>query len=83
MTQRADEDQLLTPLQAFLTAYRFLWQLNEREHPPSEAIENRLSWMRLEDDHYMTSDPAQWDDWRRCVDDTLAGIPMPDLGSGE
>ena len=57
-------------------AYRFVWQYYERE-PDSETLALMLVAMEPTHDAAVTNDPASWDDWQRCVRETLAGAPVP------
>jgi hypothetical protein len=38
-----------------------------------------LTSMRPTPDEYRTNDPAAWSDWERCVQETLAGTPLPEV----
>jgi hypothetical protein len=63
--------QTLTSRQAFEAMRRFLAQFNEREPPERrETILFILDWTEIEQ-HGMTRDPAQWDDWEEVVASVL------------
>jgi hypothetical protein len=66
----------LTIVQAYEAAYRFVWQYYGRE-PQSESLALMLVSMQPIDDYAKTDDPANWQDWQRCVDETLNGAPIP------
>ena len=73
----------LTSAQAYEAAYRFVWQYAARE-PGSESLLLMLVAMEPTPDREQTNDPASWDDWRRCVRDTVAETPLPRVrGRGE
>ena len=72
-----DQDEpLLTPAQAYEAAYRFVWQYAERE-PTSESLQLMLVAMEPTADWACTDDPASWQDWLRCVRQTVDGTPVP------
>ena len=67
-------DPTLTPSQAYEAAYRFVSQYRERERQPGPAsLDLLLVHMEPVADDAKTNDPAAWDDWLRCVDETLRG----------
>ena len=66
----------LTATQAYEAAYRFVWQYYERE-PASESLALMLVAMEPASDAARTNDPASWEDWQRCVRETLAGAEVP------
>jgi hypothetical protein len=70
----------LTDAQAYEAAYRFVWQYYERE-PQSEALMLMLVAMEPTTDAVNAHDPASWEDWQRCVRDTLGGPPIPRFSS--
>jgi hypothetical protein len=74
----ADDNVQLTQAQAYEACYRFVWQYMDRE-PDPEAVSLPLMIVALEPtvDQYMTNDPASWEDWLKCVRDTLDGVPLP------
>jgi hypothetical protein len=73
-----DDARRLTESQAYEAAFRFVWQYREREREPGlESLDLMLVHMEPVDDDARTSDPAAWEDWRRCVDETLRGDPLP------
>lgn len=56
----------------FTAARYFIERSNEREK--SEALVLLGHWMAPQAaDPKDTNDPAQWDDWRACVDRVLGG----------
>ncbi|MDQ1447286.1 MAG: hypothetical protein QOC79_257 [Actinomycetota bacterium] len=74
---RDSSDPILSVAQAYESAYRFVAQYSERERIVPLLL--MLVAMRPEDDISVTNDPASWEDWQRCVRQTLAGEAMPDL----
>ncbi len=63
----------LTSREAFEAMRLFLAQFNEREpEARRETIFFLLSWTQIQEDG-MTSDPAQWPDWERAVEDAKSG----------
>jgi len=70
----------LTTEQAYEAAYRFVAQYFGRE-PGSVSLLLMLSSMEPTSDEARTSDPASWPDWQKCVAATLAGEPLPAIGS--
>lgn len=69
-----DEEERLTATEAFEAMRSFLAQFNERESPDNrEVIDLLLSWTEIMADG-VTSDPAQWDDWERSIDDARARL---------
>jgi hypothetical protein len=66
----------LTVEQAYEVAFRFVWQYSDRE-PSSESLSLMLVAMEPVADYAKTNDPASWPDWLRCVEETLAGHPVP------
>lgn len=71
----------LTAAQAYEAAYRFVAQYREREREPGpDSLDLMLVHMEPVEDDARTNDPAAWDDWRRCVEQTLRGDPLPRLG---
>lgn len=73
-------EETLTTTEAFEAMRSFLVQFNDREAPENrEVIDLLLSWTEIQADG-LTSDPAQWDDWRRSIDDArsrLSSTPDP------
>ena len=68
------EEKELTTTEAFEAMRSFLAQFNEREPPENrEVIDLLLSWTEIKADG-VTSDPAQWDDWERSIDDARARL---------
>jgi hypothetical protein len=67
----------LTTEQAYEAAYRFVAQYYERERIVPFML--MLVAMEPEGDIYRTHDPASWAGWMRCVKQTLANAPLPDL----
>ena len=65
----------LTTEQAYEAAYRFVAQYYKRE--PIVPFTLMLDSMEPKPDHYRTKDPASWTDWEKCVQETLAGAPLP------
>ena len=74
---RDSSDPMLSVAQAYESAYRFVAQYYERQRIVPFLL--MLVAMRPEDDLYVTNDPASWEDWQRCVRQTLAGEAMPEL----
>lgn len=73
-----DEDGQLTRAQAYEAAYRFVWQYMEREpNPDAVSLQEMLVAFEPTTDQYRSNDPASWDDWLKCVRDTLDGVPLP------
>ena len=68
MTDRAN----LSVEQAYECAFRFVAQYAARERE-SECLLLMLVAMEPKPDHYKANDPASWDDWQRCVRETLDG----------
>jgi hypothetical protein len=72
------EDLKLTQAQAYEAAFRFVFQYRDRERQPGpESLDLMLVHMEPAADTYRTSDPAAWEDWQRCVQETLDGAPIP------
>jgi hypothetical protein len=71
-----EDERVLTITQAYEAAYRFVWQYAERE-PESESLALMLVAMQPTSDRAHTNDPASWEDWLRCVQQTLDGAPLP------
>ncbi len=71
------EDPSLTVEQAYEAAYRFVAQYYGRERIAPLML--MLQSMRPTEDWERTNDPASWNDWLRCVDETTAGNPLPQL----
>lgn len=69
------ESQSLTTEQAYEAAYRFVAQYYERERIVPFML--MLKAMAPTADSLRTNDPASWSDWLHCVDETLAGNPLP------
>lgn len=72
----AESEPLLTAKQAYEAAYRFVVQYADRE-PNSESLLLMVVAMEPVADAYLTNDPASWPDWITCVEQTLAGAPVP------
>jgi hypothetical protein len=72
------ETTKLTVYQAYEAAYRFVAQYCGRE--PVEPLILMMVNMEPNGEHYVTDDPAQWEDWQRCVAQTLDGAPLPEPG---
>lgn len=66
----------MTPEQAYEAAYRFVWQYAERE-PDSDALQLMLVAMEPVGDQARTNDPASWEDWLACVEETRSGRTVP------
>ena len=65
--------ETLTSREAFEAMRLFLAKFNEREpEHRRETIFFLLGWTQIQDDGG-TSDPAQWEDWKRAVADAKAG----------
>ena len=73
----ADHERLLTVTEAYEAAYRFVSQYFDRERH-SESLQLMLVSMEPVDDYAMTSDPASWADWLKCVND-VGKEPLPRL----
>jgi hypothetical protein len=69
----------LTVEQAYEAAYRFVAQYYERERIVPFML--MLTSMTPTADRERTNDPAAWQDWLHCVEETLAGTPLPQLSS--
>lgn len=72
-------DERLTSEQAYEAAYRFVAQYYERERIVPLML--MLTSMRPTSDGYRTNDPAAWSDWERCVEETIAGSPLPEVSA--
>jgi hypothetical protein len=72
VTEPRNEDPLLTLDQAYRAAYYFIRQYYERDALKPESMFFLLVWMQL-DAPRSSSDPAQWHDWLRSVEKSLAG----------
>ena len=70
----AEAEHRLTYSQAYEAAFRFVWQYMERE--PIEPFLLMVSAMEPVESG-ATNDPASWHDWLACVEETLAGTPLP------
>ena len=70
------ETPTLTVEQAYEATYRFVDQYYERERIVPFML--MLTAMRPTTDSVRTNDPAWWSDWVHCVDETLAGTPLPE-----
>jgi hypothetical protein len=75
MPPAADVPNVLTPEQGHEAIYRFVAQYYKRERIVPLML--MLTSMRPTRDEYRTNDPAAWSDWERCVQETLAGTPLP------
>lgn len=73
-----ENTRALTSEQAYEAAYRFVFQYYKRE--PIEPFEVMLTAMEPTSDQYKTNDPASWEDWDICVEETLTKAPLPDWG---
>jgi hypothetical protein len=71
MTSPQDAKQFLTLDQAYIATWSFIHQFYERDEQKSESLFSLLTWMEL-DDARESSDPMQWHDWVRAVDQALA-----------
>ena len=79
MSPDLTESTPLTVEQAYEAAYRFVAQYYERERIVPFML--TLTSMRPTDDRERTSDPASWHDWLRCVEESVAGSPLPELSA--
>jgi hypothetical protein len=79
MPPAADVPNVLTPEQGYEATYRFVAQYYERERIVPLML--MLTSMRPTPDEYRTNDPAAWSDWERCVQETLAGTPLPEVSA--
>jgi hypothetical protein len=70
VTDPRDGEPRLTADQGYVAAYYFIRQFYERDGRKPESMFLLLSWMELEGPR-MSSDPAQWEDWMRSVDESL------------
>jgi hypothetical protein len=77
MSSQDEAEERLTAAQAYESAYRFVAQYYERERIVPFLL--MLTAMEPVSDQYRTNDPASWADWERCIRDTLAGRPLPEL----
>lgn len=71
--------ELLTTDQAYEAAYRFVAQYYERERIVPLML--MLISMRPTPDESRSNDPAAWSDWERCVRETVAGSPLPEVSA--
>jgi hypothetical protein len=76
MSSNQTELSPLTIEQAYEAAYRFVAQYHERE--PIVPFLLMLTSMTPTVDRERTNDPASWADWIQCVNETLAGNPLPE-----
>lgn len=77
---RGEGEHVLTYSQAYEAAYRFVWQYMERE--PIDPF--LLMVVAMEPvGPQATNDPGSWHDWLACVEQTLAGAPVPQFPSTE
>ena len=73
-----EAQRVLTESQAYEAAFRFVFQYRERERVPGpESRDLMLVHMEPVADQARTNDPAAWEDWQRCVAETLGGDPLP------
>ena len=79
MPPAADVPNVLTPEQGYEAIYRFVAKYYERERIVMLML--MLTSMRPTPDEYRTNDPAAWSDWERCVQETLAGTPLPEVSA--
>jgi hypothetical protein len=79
MPSAPDVPSTLTPEQSYETAYRFVAQYYERERILPFML--MLTSMRPTSDDARTNDPGSWSDWERCVEETLAGSPLPEISA--
>jgi hypothetical protein len=79
MPPAADVPNVLTPEQGYEAIYRFVAQYYERERIVPLVL--MLTSMRPTPDEYRTNDPAARSDWERCVQETLAGTPLPEVSA--
>ena len=77
MASEPDVPTALTPEQGYEAAFRFVVQYYERERIVPLML--MLTSMRPTPDEQRTNDPAAWSDWQRCVRETLAGSPVPEI----
>ena len=75
MSSEQAETTYLTTEQGYEAAYRFVAQYYERERIVPFML--MLTSMTPTADRERTNDPAAWHDWLRCVEETLAGNPLP------
>jgi hypothetical protein len=79
MPPAEDVPNVLTPEQGYEAIYRFVAQYYERERIVPLVL--MLTSMRPTPDEYRTNDPAARSDWERCVQETLAGTPLPEVSA--
>ena len=79
MTSSPEAPTTLTPEQGYEAAFRFVAQYYERERIAPLML--MLTSMRPTADAEQTNDPAAWSDWQRCVEDTLSGLPLPEVSA--
>lgn len=73
----ADDGVQLTQAQGYEAAYWFVWQYMDREPDPhAVSLQEMLVALEPAADHYRTGDPSSWEDWLKCVRDTLDGVPL-------
>jgi hypothetical protein len=75
--ESTDGETTLTEREAYEAAYRFVAQYYDRERIVPFML--MLVAMEPKGDHYVTGDPASWEDWQRCVRETLDRVPLPQL----
>jgi hypothetical protein len=75
--------RVLSEAQAYQAAFRFVFRYRERERKPGpESLDLMLVHMEPVADYARTNDPAAWEDWQRCVEETLRGEPLPGFSDG-
>ena len=79
MSPDSAETSLLTVEQAYDAAYRFVAQYYERERIVPFML--MLKSMTPTTDRERANDPASWPDWLHCVEETLAGNPLPQISA--
>jgi hypothetical protein len=79
MSPATDVPMALTPEQGYEAAFRFVAQYYERERIVPLML--MLTSMRPTADDQRTNDPAARADWERCIQETLAGSPLPELSA--
>ena len=77
----ASQDGLLSSEQAHETAYRFVARYYDYERSvPILRLLEAIAWVADHpDSDHPDSDEESWAPWKRCVQETLDGAPLPEL----
>jgi hypothetical protein len=80
MPSPPDTPTKITPEQGYQAAFRFVANYDRERIVPLMLM---LTSMRPTPDEQRTNDPSALSDWERCVEETLAGSPLPQVSAPE